>query len=33
MTNTATGLAVKHRNMGWRKALRFALTENPTGDE
>lgn len=32
MTNAATGLALKHRNTGWRKALRYALTENPTGD-
>jgi hypothetical protein len=29
MTNAATGQAVKNRNMGWRKAVRFALTENP----
>ena len=30
MTNAATGQAVTGRNRGWRKALRFALTENPT---
>ncbi|WP_246843839.1 DUF3780 domain-containing protein [Leptospira biflexa] len=29
MTNAATGQAVKHKNIGWRKAVRFALTENP----
>lgn len=29
MTNAATGHAVTGRNRGWRKALRFALTENP----
>jgi len=29
MTNAATGQAVKGRNKGWRKAVRFALTENP----
>lgn len=29
MTNAATGQAIKNRNMGWRKAVRFALTENP----
>lgn len=32
MTAAASGHAVKHRNTGWRKAVRFALTENPTGD-
>ena len=33
MTNAATGHAVHGRNKGWRKAVRFALTENPiTGD-
>jgi hypothetical protein len=30
MTNAATGHAVNGRNKGWRKAIRFALTENPT---
>lgn len=30
MTNAATGQAVQGRNRGWRKAVRFALTENPT---
>jgi hypothetical protein len=29
MTNAATGQAVRGRDRGWRKALRFALTENP----
>jgi len=29
MTNAATGHAVTGRNKGWRKAVRFALTENP----
>lgn len=29
MTNAATGQAVRGRGRGWRKALRFALTENP----
>lgn len=29
MTNAATGHAIKGRNKGWRKAVRFALTENP----
>ena len=33
MTNAATGHALHGRNRGWRKAVRFALTENPvTGD-
>ncbi|MBN1569785.1 MAG: DUF3780 domain-containing protein [Acidobacteria bacterium] len=30
MTNAATGHAINGRNKGWRKAIRFALTENPT---
>jgi hypothetical protein len=30
MTAAATGNAVTGRNRGWRKAVRFALTENPT---
>jgi hypothetical protein len=29
MTNAATGHAINGRNKGWRKAVRFALTENP----
>jgi Protein of unknown function (DUF3780) len=29
MTNGASGHAVTGRNKGWRKAVRFALTENP----
>lgn len=29
MTNAATGHAVSGRNKGWRKAVRYALTENP----
>lgn len=29
MTNAATGHAVNGRNKGWRKAVRYALTENP----
>jgi len=29
MTNAATGHAVTGRNLGWRKAVRYALTENP----
>lgn len=29
MTNAATGQAVRGRDRGWRKALRYALTENP----
>ncbi|MBK9497790.1 MAG: DUF3780 domain-containing protein [Leptospiraceae bacterium] len=29
MTNAATGQAVKGRGLGWRKAVRYALTENP----
>jgi len=29
MTNAATGHAKKGRGVGWRKAVRFALTENP----
>jgi len=32
MTNAATGQALKGRNKGWRKAVRFALTENPIAD-
>lgn len=29
MTNAATGHAIYDRNIGWRKAVRYALTENP----
>lgn len=29
MTNAATGHATAGRNKGWRKAIRYALTENP----
>lgn len=29
MTNAATGHAISGRNIGWRKAVRYALTENP----
>lgn len=29
MTNAATGHAIAGRGKGWRKAVRFALTENP----
>ncbi len=29
MTNVATGHAINDKNRGWRKAVRFALTENP----
>jgi len=32
MTNAATGHAVTGRNKGWRKAVRYALTENPVAD-
>ncbi|MCZ7647981.1 MAG: DUF3780 domain-containing protein [Planctomycetota bacterium] len=32
MTNAATGHATEGRNKGWRKAVRFALTENPVSD-
>lgn len=32
MTNAATGHALTGRSKGWRKALRFALTENPVSD-
>lgn len=29
MTAAATGQALKNRSRGWRKAVRYALTENP----
>ena len=32
MTNAATGHAVAGRNKGWRKAVRYALTENPVSE-
>lgn len=32
MTNAATGHAFHGRSRGWRKAVRFALTENPAAD-
>ena len=32
MTNAATGHATAGRNKGWRKAVRYALTENPVSD-
>lgn len=32
MTNAATGQALKGKNRGWRKAVRFAFTENPIAD-
>lgn len=32
MTNAATGHALQGRNKGWRKAVRYALTENPVSD-
>ena len=31
-TAAATGHALNGRNIGWRKAVRFALTENPTSN-
>ena len=33
MTNAATGHALHGRNKGWRKAVRFALTENPVSGD
>ncbi|MCU7550396.1 DUF3780 domain-containing protein [Chitinophagaceae bacterium LB-8] len=32
MTNAATGHAIYGRNIGWRKAIRYALTENPVSN-
>jgi hypothetical protein len=32
MTNASTGHALNGRGKGWRKAVRFALTENPISD-
>ncbi|MBT6340365.1 MAG: DUF3780 domain-containing protein [Desulfobacula sp.] len=33
MTNASTGHATNDVNKGWRKAIRFALTENPISDQ
>ena len=33
MTNAATGHALHGRNRGWRKAVRYALTENPVSSD
>lgn len=33
MTNAATGDAINGRGKGWRKAVRFALTENPLSSD
>ncbi len=33
MTNAATGHAIAGRGRGWRRALRYALTENPVSDQ
>ena len=33
MTNAATGHAINGKNRGWRKAVRYALTENPVSDQ
>ena len=32
MTNAATGHVLHGRNKGWRKAVRYALTENPVAE-
>jgi len=32
MTNAATGHAINGQNKGWRKAVRYALTENPVSN-
>jgi len=32
MTNASTGHAINGSNKGWRKAVRFALTENPISE-
>jgi hypothetical protein len=32
MTNASTGHAVNGKGKGWRKAMRFALTENPVSE-
>lgn len=33
MTNASTGHAVNDKGKGWRKAVRFALTENPISED
>ena len=33
MTNASTGHATNDINKGWRKAIRYALTENPISDQ
>jgi len=33
MTNAATGHAVNGKGKGWRKAVRYALTENPVSEK
>ena len=33
MTNAATGNAISGRGKGWRKAVRYALTENPVSSD
>ncbi len=33
MTNASTGQALTDRNKGWRKAVRFALSENPVSEK
>ena len=33
MTNASTGHAINDRGKGWRKAVRFALTENPVSEK
>lgn len=32
MTNAATGHAISGRGIGWRRAIRYALTENPVSE-
>lgn len=32
-TNAASGQALRGKNLGWRKALRYALTENPVSED
>lgn len=32
MTNAATGHAINGKNKGWRKAVRYALSENPVSE-
>jgi len=33
MTNAATGHAISGKSKGWRKAVRYALTENPVSSD